>query len=162
MPRHFEINQVMRRIGWATEYRIGAYDGPAAAYREGVDAQGALYALFRPEWEVADPGKEQVGGAHHWYYAVRPKPDGVSINYIVQTSDATVPDDFQLVGTRDGLSVYVRHRDTWEADRFRDQETDYRNALYEIPRDVRFAFLGVPAGRYFVNLAEWPGLWRLF
>jgi len=96
-PRHFLVNQTMRRIGWATEYRVGAYDGSADQYRESVAGLPLFSHLVRPEWEVVSPEREHVGGAHQWYYAMRPKPESATENYLILPADGIPPVPYQLV-----------------------------------------------------------------
>lgn len=163
LPRSFALDRPTREIGRATEVRVGNLNGDWSAYRDALHARLGVRALFRPEWEVPDAARERVGDALGvLYYAWRPRTSADSVNYVIQVEGAAPADGFTPVASRDGLTVFVRDTARWRHDRETPPRTDFRSALYEIPRSTLYPFIGVPAHAYQVDLARLPLLWRLF
>jgi hypothetical protein len=152
LPRHAEVNRTFRQLGQATVYRIGDYDGSYEDHRRAINGRALLDSLFKPTWDVKDPSRELVGGLQLLYYATRPKANPDSVNYVVQVAEAPAPAGFSLVTSGPKGAAYVRDLDLWALDRSRGQTTDYRSAIYEIPRETQFNFLGISAGRYTFDL----------
>lgn len=163
LPRHFEIDRTMRRIGNATAYHIGNYGSPnVASHRDSHEGWELLRQLFAREWDVADPSAELVGGPQLIYYATQVTDPGLVTNYVVQPRLAPPPPGFSEIGEAAPGVVYVKDVARWQRDRFQPRSTDYRNQLYEISRETRSFVWGIPAGNYTVNLGTLPGIWRLF
>jgi hypothetical protein len=163
LPRHFDIDRTMRQIGKATAYRIGDYGGQHFTdHRATHEGQALLQHLFAPDWDVADPSAELVGGLHLTYYASQDVEPGFATTYVVQSTSAPPPSGFSKVGEDDTGAVYVRDVELWHRDRFHPRRTDYRNRLYDIPRTTLFPYWGIPAKKYTLNLGSMPLLWRVF
>jgi hypothetical protein len=163
LPRHFEIDRTMRRIGNATVYRIGEYGSPDNhKHRESYTGQKLLRQLFAAGWDVADPSTELVGGLQLIYYATQPLKPGTVTNYVVQLKSEPPPARFSKLGEDETAAIYIRDVDRWERDRFQPLRTDYRSRLYEIPRETLSPLWGVPAKNYTINLGTVPLIWRLF
>jgi hypothetical protein len=163
LPTHFEIDRTMRRIGNSTAYHIGDYGGPRfASHRESYDEQKLLQQLFAPDWGVADPSAELVGGQQLIYYASQAVEPGPGTNYVVQLRLEPPPSGFSKLGEAETGAVYIRDLDRWQRDRFQPRRTDYRSPLYEIARETLSSIWGIRAGNYTINLGTLPGIWRLF
>jgi hypothetical protein len=157
LPGHFEVNRTMRKIGLTMAFRVGDYEGTAPEYRLSIQAQKALRILFGSEADVPDPSKEQVWGAHLWYYASKSQVTVADANYLVLPPGDPAPSPFTLLAQNDLAWIYVRDQDQLAADRFQTLRTDYRSPVYDIPREGLFWWMGVPAGHYDVHLAELLG-----
>ena len=163
LPRHFEIDRTMRRIGNATAYHIGEYGGKhSASHREAYAGAELLQTLFAPSRDVADPSAELVGGLQLVYYATKAVEPRQGTNYIVQARSMSPPPGFSEISASETGAVYIRDLDRWQRDRFQPRRTDYRSRVYEIPREAMSRILGVRAGNYTVDLGAVPWLGRVF
>jgi len=161
-PRSFELNRTMREIGATASYQIGGYGPTRDTYREAIAGADLTFSLFAKEWDVADPGRELVGGTQLWYYAARDQPVNRDTQYLFVPGKASAPDGFDLHFIGEGGAVYLRDSTTWGTQRTAPRRTDFRSALYDIPRETRFYFIGIPAGAYDIDLVDVPLLGRLF
>ena len=162
LPQHFEISRTFRDIGSRTTYLVGNYQGDFDAYREAILGTGSLYAFFSPEWKVADPATELVGGDQLLYYARHTGQPAADTNYLVLPAGSTPPHEFKLLDSDETTSSWVKDTAQWDADRYHPPATGYRSRRYEISRETSFYFMGVPAHNYDVNLGSVPLLWRIF
>ena len=163
LPRHFEVDRTMRRIGSTMAYRIGSYGSKDfAAHRHSYEGRTLLAALFPLGWDVADPAAELVAGIELVYYAEPSIGRGAATNYVIQPPGAAPPTGFSKIAENDNGAAYVRDLAQWERDRSSPSRTDYRSRVYEIPRDEMSSVLGIRAGRYTIDLGKVRGLWRLF
>ena len=129
LPRHFQINRAIREFGLATEYRIGDYE---KSYESAMRGGWSLFSLLPQDYRLKYP--EQPWGADppSWiYYATRPKPPGITINYVVQVASAPSPPGSTRVITRDGISVYVLNLQTWQRHRELKLPRVVQGRLYE-------------------------------
>jgi len=163
LPRSFVVDRSTRVIGRVVDVRVGDLDGDWPAYRDALQARLGVRSLFRPEWEVTDPARERVGDAlGTLYYASRQRAPADSVNYVIQVEGAAPPAGFSPVAAQTGLSIFVRDTARWRRDRETPPPTDFRSALYDIPRTTLYRFLGIPAHAYQVDLGRMPLLWHLF
>ena len=162
LPRHFEINRKVRKIGQKTAFLLGDYD---TNFREQLSHARLLFALLPPDWEVEDPSTELVSGyGSVIYYSTRPKPMNTQINYIIQPLDDQEPSGFAKTADDTLAALYVRDFKQWHQDRFRPLRTDYRSPLYDIPRTTLFRHWGAPQGYYSIDLIRLPliaNIWRV-
>jgi hypothetical protein len=162
LPRHFEIDRSMRQIGGAVAYRIGDYGSSrVSAHRESYRGRDLLHRLFAPDWEVADPSAELVGGMQLIYYATKAVQPGRT-NYVVQPLSQPRPPGYSKLAEDEAAAVYINDLARWRQDRFRPRRVDYRSRIYEIPRETRAFYWGIPARNYTINLGALPVFWRLF
>jgi hypothetical protein len=163
LPRSTAIERSTRAIGRATEIRVGDLNGDWPAYRDALDARRGIRLLFRAEWDVADPSRERAGSELGvLYYATRSRSATDTLNYLIQPIGTAAPTGFISVGVDRGLAVFVRDTVRWRYDRETAPRTDFRSALYDIPRSTLHRFIGIPAHAYQVDLARLPLLWRLY
>ena len=155
LPRHFEINRTVRPIGQRTAILIGDYDRD---YRTQVEHAELFFSLMSPDWDVAAPAKELVTGyASMIYYATRPKPSSVEVNYTIQPIGDPAPVAWTRVAADTKVVVYVRDLGQWERDRFQELRTDYRSPLYDIPSSTLFFYRGVPEEHVLIDLIKVAG-----
>jgi len=163
LPHSFPADRPTRELGRAIDVRVGNLNGDWPAYRDALQARIGVRLLFRPEWEVADAARERVGDALGMlYYAWGTRTAADTVNYVIQLEGAVPPAGFSAVGIRRGLAVFVRDTARWRRDRETPPSTDFRAALYLIPRSTLYKSIGVPAHAYQVDLARMPLLWRFF
>jgi hypothetical protein len=164
LPRSFAVDRSVREVGRATEIRVGDLDGGWQAYREALRARRGVRSLFRAEWEVADAARELVAAPLGvLYYAAQARRTGSdTINYVIQAAKEPGPSGFTAVASDSVLAVFVRDTTRWARDRATPPRTDYRAALYDMPRTTLHRFLGIPAHAYQLDLAQLPGMWRFF
>ena len=163
LPRSFPADRPTRELGRAIDVRVGNLNGDWPAYRDALQARLGIRLLFHPEWEVADAARERVGDALGMlYYASGTRTAADTVNYVIQLEGAATPEGFTGVGIQRGLAMFVRDTARWRHDRETRPSTDFRSALYRIPRSTLYKFLGLQAHAYQVDLARMPILWRLF
>jgi len=163
LPRSFPADRPTRELGRAIDVRVGNLNGDWPAYRDALQARIGVRLLFRPEWEVADPARERVGDALGMlYYASGTRTAADTVNYVIQLDGAAAPEGFTAVGIQRGLAMFVRDTARWRHDRETPPNTDFRSALYRIPRSTLYKFIGHSAHAYQVDLARMPLVWRLF
>jgi hypothetical protein len=152
LPRHFEINRTVRAIGHKTAFRVGNYSTDHGAQ---IGRAKLLSKLIRPDWEVEDPARELVSGfASIIYYSARPKPPAAPINYVVQLLSDQAPSGYNKIADDKIATLYIRDLQEWHRDRFLALQTNYRSALYDIPRTTLFRHWGVPRKRYSIDLTS--------
>lgn len=163
LPRSFPAARPTRELGRAIDVRVGNLNGDWPAYRDALQARLGIRFLFRPEWDVADAARERVGDALGMlYYASNTRTAADTVNYVIQLEGAAPPEGFTRVGIQRGLAMFVRDTARWRRDRDTPPSTDFRSAVYRIPRSTLYKFLGLQAHAYQVDLARMPLLWRLF
>lgn len=150
LPTHFEINRNVRPIGYRTAYLVGNYESD---YDEVVRHAELLSKLIPWDWDAKDPGVELVSSPNTIiYYATRPKPSDVRIDYVMQPLSDVPPPSFLQIASDEQAALYVRDEDTWRRDRYRELRVDFRSSLYYIPRETLYPHWGRPAGNYSLDL----------
>lgn len=152
LPKSMAIDRSERDIGRQLVYRIGEYDGDYSGWRTAFRSKDALDALFDPYWKNPDPEHQRLGSA--WleiHYSHRGEP-GPEVNFVVDRPGRAAPPDFSVVLLTDSEAVYVRDRERWRRERYRDFDLRFRSPLYDIPRESMLAIWGVPAHRYTIDL----------
>ena len=65
------------------------------------------------------------------HYAMRKKPAGAKVNYIIQKKGDPAPPDATLVGEKKGIVAYVRSKTQWERDKAPDFPRVAISPLYD-------------------------------
>jgi hypothetical protein len=153
LPRSFGVDRSMRVIGAETDYRIGAYGGTFAEYREAFEGRRVLDSLF-PTWQTGtDPAHERIG--HAWvqvHYARHGEGDLAPPNYLVLSAGAAPLPGFSRLAADTIAALYVRDTALWKRERRSPPRTDFRSRIYDLPRTTLFEAWGVPARAYDIDL----------
>jgi len=129
LPRDFGINLAAREFGYATAYRVGDYE---AGYPEAVRKGGALKALLPEDYRMRYPKQPWGTDPNVWiYYAMREKPPGTAINYVVQPKPDPAPVGASKILDENGVAVYVYDRAVWQRERDRKLVQVTQSPLYE-------------------------------
>jgi hypothetical protein len=160
LPRSAALGRSTRAIGRTMSLRVGNIAGDRRAQRAAIAGASSLFPL---EWEVQDPAVERVGEpAALIYYAQSGRTPDDSVNYVIQPLGTLAPSGFRAVATRDKTVAFVRDTARWQRQRLSPPRPDFRARIYDIPRASMHSSLGVPSHAYQIDLAQVPGLWRLF
>jgi hypothetical protein len=160
LPRSAALGRSTRTIGQTIAARYGP-DGDA--WRPRRWALPGVSSLFLLDWDVSRPDVERVGEpAALLYYSTREPANDAAVNYVIQPIGTIAPPGFTAVARDERVVAFVQDTARWRRERFSPPRTDYRARIYDIPRTSMHSFLGVPARAYQLDLAELPGLWRLF
>jgi len=163
VPARRVVDRTPRGIGREVARNAGdGLAGPAGA-SESMLRTSALRDLFPKISDHVDPARELV--LTHLallYYAERFGAAPDSALYVVRPLRAPAPAGMVRVAEDSVSAVFVRDTLRWQWDRTHPPATDYRSRVFAVPATALFPFLGVPAGRYDINLARIPGIWRVF
>lgn len=163
IPPGYDVFRAPRPIGRTTAFSAGDILGTYDQYREARDAFGIVSALFPGEVESDDPAVElTLAPDPIVYYAHRYRPEPGTAQYVFQATGSPAPIGTVEVAEADGMSVFVRDTLLWQEVRRSPPSTDFRSALYALPRETLFRYRGIPARNYDLNLATLPFIWRLF
>ncbi len=136
LPRHFEIDRTLRRIGSMMTYRIGEFGSKDfTAHRSSYEGRELLAALFPVDWDVGDPAAELVAAIELVYYADQSIGRGTATNYVIQPLRSAPPPGFSKIAEHDNGAVYVRDLAQLQRDRSGPSRTDYRSWVCEIPHE---------------------------
>jgi len=114
LPAHFRLHTEARLVGSAIEDRIGGYERSNAQVFAGSELLAEIIPLA---WDAARLGT-YGGSPLMWnYYAHTGKAGADRPNYVLQHYDDPPPNDMKLVIHRDGLALYVKSDDIWQAHR---------------------------------------------
>lgn len=153
LPRNLDVHRTMRGVGAATVYEPGDYLGSWTELRDAFEAKDVLDSIFRPYWDVPDPGAELIGAP--WvqvHYASTAPPDD-SPRYLVTSAGAPSSGRWLDVAGTEG-TAFVADSSSWAADRSTAPTTDFASRWYAIDRETLFPRLGIPAGNYSFDLRE--------
>lgn len=129
VPRQLTLHPAVRRLGAATDMRVG---DAADRYPEALDAAQAISLLLPDGYRIQYPEQPWGADAESWLlYSLRPKTAGVEINYVVQRVGDAAPPNFRSVGSRDGIEVWVRDEARWRRDVTPGYERAFQSPLYE-------------------------------
>ena len=138
-----------RRIGAATEIRLGGY--------ESMEPEA-----FRQAWIL---GRIVPHPAHHlvpkrsfgeaasvlYHYAHRSRTKG-DINYVLQAASSPVPKGMKLLATQGDVALYVKDRAVLAEHRAKRPPTPAGSSLYVIPRHRLFQHRGPPLREFLRSL----------
>ncbi|MGD8278648.1 MAG: hypothetical protein PVH00_11505, partial [Gemmatimonadota bacterium] len=132
LPRSMALDRTMRPIGAETVWNEGDYGGGYDEYRRAYDHKALLLELFKPFWEVADPGAEFIGSPwlqirYGRHGAIRPET-----NYVVQPLGDPAPAGFTRLAADSAAALWVRDLDRWRADRFQRRDTEWQSPALRV------------------------------
>ncbi|MEQ9568970.1 MAG: hypothetical protein RLN75_02170 [Longimicrobiales bacterium] len=159
LPPRSDVPRVFRSLGERTAITVGDYGSDS--WDEHVAALrifGVIGALLQADRLAGDPTTELITQLQLPFYA-RAEPDEAEILFHPAGAD---PPGWIPLGEADGVVVAVRSLEDWRRMRATVPSTEFQSPWLRIPGETLFAFIGVPAGNYDLDLASLPVLWRLF
>ncbi|MEX2048832.1 MAG: hypothetical protein WEB90_04580 [Gemmatimonadota bacterium] len=137
-PARMTVDTSGREVGAAVDDRMGGYDRSAPENLRRVEM---LYDLFPVTWEPEVPEESYGGSALIWnLYAHRPRPAGVTPNYVLQPIAAEPPPGGRLLrhDEAEGAALYVLSDSVWAAHRALRPPTPGGSRLMSVPRGILF------------------------
>lgn len=149
-PATSQVSTLWQELGTRTVIVPGRFDASAAEYRQATGAIPLGMELFPRLYMVDSPEEELVHSpAQLWFYArhhdgsLTPE-DLAEVDYLYLPPGEEGPPGFNLAGTTEAGSAWVRDVDAWQRQRAQPLSTDFRAPLYAIPDEVLFPHMGRP------------------
>ena len=130
-----------RRIGAATEIRLGGYESmePAALRRASI--LGNIVPLYGDPRVPEQSYGEAPSVLYHYAHRSGIKAD---INYVLQAASSPVPKGMKLLAAQGDVALYVKDRAVLAEHRAKRPPTPAGSSLYVIPRHRLFQHRGPP------------------
>ena len=142
-----------RRIGAATDIRLGGYESMEAA----TFPRGLILGHIVPHPAHHLVPKRSFGEAASvlYHYAHRSRIKG-DINYVLQAASSLIPEGMKLLAAKGGAALYVKDRAVLAQHRAERPPTPPGSLLYVIPRYMVYQKPGPPLGEFLRQLLS-PG-----